>query len=756
MKRIVQQLVLCLFTLSIMLPAWGATFPDVDAKHPAARAIDLLTDRKIMSGVTYERFGGDLDFNRFQMAESLNILLGNRQVPETVIILISDVLPNSPQYQTVSKILRANLMSPMDNGRFEGLRFVTRYEFADALQRFLGYVNATPPVGREKKISFRDVKPNYQQAVDQFTNLWQITEGYPNGQFRGDNRVTRFEAAIMLGKVASLLYEDIKAELAKEPEPTLAPEETPAPAGSSSGSTALEELLNASPSAPPSVKPSAPPSVKPSAAPSAKPSSAPSAKPSSKPTTAPSAKPSTQPSAKPSAAPSSGDSRLSDLEALLNGQPSGKPSAAPSGANPSSVPTIDPGKLQGLEGLFGSPKPTAAPTVKPSAAPTAKPTVKPSVAPSAKPTAKPTAKPSAKPSAKPTAKPSAKPSPKPTAKPSAKPSAKPTAKPSVKPSAAPSAKPSAATGAVIAPTPAPSASLNSALSELEKQFNQLRSTPTPTPQATQKPAQTDTLVQVPLPSAQPTPTPTPLPSVQPVVVPSINTTTALRSRVLLLGNYRALYEERVPPNILSALSMPATNQTISGDAGLSANLNTLIWFGAPNTLGGNIGAALDIGSLGGYTFNDANMTDIIWVSGGPLYKLLSSPNFDFAAGLDGYFRLTDSSNDPRNNYFQAARSYIGLGARMIAAYRIIEPLSLELTISPHYVMQDLGNIDLPNELPLNRLDAQIQFMVNWDMFEIGTSRLSLNVGYQGLLLFDLGSEASQMMHGGLFGLGYHF
>lgn len=231
---------------------------------------------------------------------------------------------------------------------------------------------------------------------------------------------------------------------------------------------------------------------------------------------------------------------------------------------------------------------------------------------------------------------------------------------------------------------------------------------------------------------------------------------ALDSRVLLFGNYRLLYEERVPPAILQALSMDPSAQSISGDAGISANLNTLIWFGEPQTALGNLGLGLDIASLGGIKFSGSDLTDVIWADLSVLYKVVSTPHFDLAAGLSGYYRMTDSSNDPRTNYFQAARNYIGAGARFTGAYRIFDPLSLELSVAPHYVIQDLSNIALPGQLPLNRFDTQVQFMLNWDMFKFGTSTLSLNVGYQGLLLFDLSSEASQMMHGVTFGTGYHF
>ena len=305
------------------------------------------------------------------------------------------------------------------------------------------------------------------------------------------------------------------------------------------------------------------------------------------------------------------------------------------------------------------------------------------------------------------------------------------------------------------PTPRPSV-----LGDLEQRLKELRESSKPAITPPTKPEQPDSLVDIPLPSAQPTAVPQPQSTPKPVesnLLPNIGLKKMppLRNRVMLLGNWRLLYEERVPDNIMTALSMPASSQSISGDAGISAHLNSMFWFGEPNTALGNLGVVVDLASQGGFTFNGADLTDILWADAGVMYKLVSSESFDFAAGLEGYYRLTESSDDPRNNYFQASRNYIGIGTRLTTAYRILDPLTLELTIAPHYVIQDLSNIEL-SELPLNRFDTQVQFLINWELFDIGSSKLSLDVGYQGLFLFDLGSEASQVMHGVLFGAGYHF
>jgi hypothetical protein len=291
------------------------------------------------------------------------------------------------------------------------------------------------------------------------------------------------------------------------------------------------------------------------------------------------------------------------------------------------------------------------------------------------------------------------------------------------------------------------------------------------------PAAPESLIDVPLPVGSSTPTPTPQPTpkpegmgiqgvritpgpdasessdaVPPGGMPPVAPTQALpplRSRILLLGNYRLIQEERVPTSIKEELRMPDDKQTFAGNAALSVQAEYQQWF---DKLGFHVG----LSTLGGVgTYEDSEVTDLIMATAGADYKLVSMGPFEMAAGLEGFFRYTESSNDPRTNYFQAAKTYIGAGARVQAAYRIWDPLTFELSVAPHYVLQDLANIQL-NAVPLNRFDVWINALFHWDLFKIGASDLSLDFGYQGMVLFSVGSEASQVHHAVLAGLGYHF
>lgn len=314
------------------------------------------------------------------------------------------------------------------------------------------------------------------------------------------------------------------------------------------------------------------------------------------------------------------------------------------------------------------------------------------------------------------------------------------------------------------------------------------STPTITPQPSNSPQitmnpSTDISMEnsVTQPSHTPTPSATPMPDphelpVSDGILKSLSLSQErppLDNRILLSGNYFFRFDEQVPLSISTELKMPESEQGLSGDYdGISAQLNGRLWFGEPYTTFGNLGLDLNLSTSGGYSYFSVNsyenppqiyadMKEIFWGNLAVLYKIVSNPRIDWALGLEGYFRYTDSSNDSRNHYFVASRSYTGIGVRSSLAWRLIDTLSLEAHIAPHFVSQDLPNLKL-NALPINRFDTHIQLLLNWNFpnswnisgFDL--SKLSLNAGYQGLFLYDFGSAGQQNLHGLIFGIGYHF
>lgn len=770
-QRFFQWWISIALVLSVALSAQAncdIPYTDVAKTHWAYGYVQVMHCKNLMKGVSQDRFAGDVPLTRFQLAKTLYTLLGNKNVGSTIYI-ISDILPSTSEYEVAQKVLRAGMMELDDDGNFNGLYKVKRYELAKSITHLLRIVAAQPPLPRNPKINFNDVDSSYKNIVDAFTNTWKITKGFPDNTFRGSKYLTRYESVVMLAETAALLYADVKAQVDMIPDaPTATATPTPTatktpivlpslPIGTPTGKPSTDSLENLLGTPKPTVKPSAKPAPTPQ--PTPKPT------PSKKPVVKPTVKPSTKPSAKPTPKPS-GKSSTSDLENLLNNSTIAKP-----------TPSADTSALEKL--LNKKPTPSAKPSAKPTPKPTPKATPKPSVDPSklknifATPTPKPSAKPVTKPSTKANTDSLEKllgsPKPTPSKKPVVKPTPKASSKPSTKPTPKPSGKP------IVAKTPAPKPSASSgkmSLDALEAELKRLsdpKALPSSKPPAIKpsvkpsiKPAGPDSLIKVPLPSAKPSVAPSGKPeSPKPSTDPGAFKQGPLSNRVLLMGNYRMIYDERVPDSLKQELQMPDSEQTVSGDAGAAVFLDAYYWLEGDNSPLSKLGFNLGLSSLGGISFTSnttsqsAELTDIVNTNLAVMYKLVASPNFDLAAGLDGYFRLTTSSEDPRNHYFLASRSYIGIGAKFQTAYRIFEPLSIELSVAPHYVIQDLPNIQL-SSLPLSRFDVQVGALINWNMFKIGDNDVSLNAGYQGLLLMDLGSEGSQALHGVTFGAGYHF
>lgn len=556
---------------------------------------------------------------------------------------------------------------------------------------------------------------------------------------------------------------------APSPKPTITPTPKPsAPAPTAEPSdnlSALENLLNGSakPTATPTSKPTAAPSPAPSPKPTAAPSPAPSPKPTAAPSPVPTAKPSTAPTAAPSVAPSPKPSASSDdLESLVTNAsaqptavPSVKPSTAPTAApsvKPSPTPTTTPSAKSSagaddLESLVNTPKATPVPTASggmadlenllntASAKPTAAPTVKPTTAPTPKPPA-------------PTVKPTVPPTPKP---------AVPTAK----------ALPTATPPPVLAtPKPAPSgSSVDDLARELGVPVPSTKPVASPAVVASATPAAIDYIAQLNLVPADPESLlDIPIPQVaKPVIEPASPLPTmaplggVLRNHAILGVLTKPIFQEGLPGNLTA--SFPLNTQksllTVSTNIGLGFHFDGAYWLSQmPSPFLSKTGILLNVASQGGFTVDDVDVTETVHANLGLMYKAVSTERLDVAVGLDNYFRLTSSAKDPRNNYFQASRSYMGFGLKGLLGYRLFDWLTVEFSVAPHFVMHDLPNIQLA-ALPLKRFDVTSQLLLGFDIVRLGNQKITLNLGYQLYMLMGAG-DGNQVSHGVFAGTGYHF
>jgi hypothetical protein len=203
-RRILTPFLIFIFLLNIPFAVLASKlYSDIPPGHWAENAADVMGQKEIMKGVSATEFGGKLTIKRYDVAEIINGLLGNRSVP-TSIILLSDVRSGHPQFRVIMKVLSINLMDTQGN-KFNGEAKVSRYDFAKFIVNTLNYSQAEPISIRQPPSPVTSVPDDKKALVDKVVNYWQLTEGYNDW---GQN-INRFEALEMVARAAMILDPDI-------------------------------------------------------------------------------------------------------------------------------------------------------------------------------------------------------------------------------------------------------------------------------------------------------------------------------------------------------------------------------------------------------------------------------------------------------------------------------------------------------------------------------------------------------------------
>jgi hypothetical protein len=198
-------------------------YTDIPPGHWAENAADVMGQKEIMKGISTNEFGGKLKLKRYDVAEIINGLLGNRSVP-TSIILLEDVRSGHPNFRVIMKVLSINLMEIQGN-KFNGEKKVSRYDFGKFMVNTLNYSQADPISIRQVPIPVTNVADDKKAIVDKVLNYWQLTEGYNDwGQ-----DISRFEALEMVARAAMILDPDIISSIGPVARPGTEPNVTPTP-----------------------------------------------------------------------------------------------------------------------------------------------------------------------------------------------------------------------------------------------------------------------------------------------------------------------------------------------------------------------------------------------------------------------------------------------------------------------------------------------------------------------------------------------
>ncbi len=199
-------------------------YSDIPQGHWAENAADVLGEENIMEGASSTEFNGNLAIKRYDVAKTLNGLLGDRFIPITITIL-DDVRAGHPDFRVIMKMLSANLMDTQGN-KFNGDKKVSRYDFGNFIIKTLNYLQAETLAIRRPPRSVANVQPEKKELVDKIINYWQLTEGYNDW----NQNLTRFEALEMVARAAMILNPDLISRIGTVARGNIpVPVETPTP-----------------------------------------------------------------------------------------------------------------------------------------------------------------------------------------------------------------------------------------------------------------------------------------------------------------------------------------------------------------------------------------------------------------------------------------------------------------------------------------------------------------------------------------------
>ncbi|WP_372632552.1 S-layer homology domain-containing protein [Cohnella sp.] len=192
--------------------SYGKPFEDVGTGHWAAKDIELLTARQIVTGMDDRRFAPELSVTRAQFAAMLVRALGIEHAPGGVPSGFRDVPEQAWQAEAIRAATDAGLVQGVGGGRFEPDGIVTRQQMVVMLLRAYRYMHkeVEPMNGSAIASAYKDVSSISvwaRQAVDEASRLG-LLQGMPDGTFAPVEAVKRAQAAVVVGRLLRMSEAD--------------------------------------------------------------------------------------------------------------------------------------------------------------------------------------------------------------------------------------------------------------------------------------------------------------------------------------------------------------------------------------------------------------------------------------------------------------------------------------------------------------------------------------------------------------------
>jgi hypothetical protein len=140
-------------------------------------------------------------------------------IPCIAAVTFTDVPADHWAYPYVDKLVEYKILAGYPDNTFRGDRTLNRYEFSKALVATMAYIETTRGVNLKaetaKEVSFKDVKTThwaYPYLID-LVSKYQIITGFPDGTFRGQKTLNRFEVTVAVARAVERLEKATGAKI---------------------------------------------------------------------------------------------------------------------------------------------------------------------------------------------------------------------------------------------------------------------------------------------------------------------------------------------------------------------------------------------------------------------------------------------------------------------------------------------------------------------------------------------------------------
>lgn len=337
----------------------------------------------------------------------------------------------------------------------------------------------------------------------------------------------------------------------------------------------------------------------------------------------------------------------------------------------------------------------------------------------------------------------------------------PTVQPTVMPTAAPTsvALPTGNPFATPVPDPVPTAVVPTPY--ISNPTVAPTAMPTTEPMVTPVPLRTP-VISTPTPESTiiPTSIPTPVVTEAPQNNPVSLGNPILRSQITLKGIYNFMYSETIPSLPIAVEPVRSHDDTL----GLSVGGDVSYWLKDIDIpVVRDMGILASVNALGGYAYPKANPDTLInesfRVNLSALYKIIRTPEIEFAAGIEGFMRNNsrESQKTVVDSYWRASKSYIGIGLKGLLGWRPLDKFVIEASFAGHYAPQTINEtLTYSGVTPtpgsgntIDRINIDFGLDGRYDIIQFGSSWLYADLNVNGRFLIGDGSQTIVGAGGGL-------